>query len=1079
VRNISTIICVAFCLWSAMLSAQDVTPIVNRPLKGIPGSHGLQKEWARIGPILNEAVRRMGPEGVRNGLQKNEAWNFTVGSAKNWWATDLVAYTEYGVPSTCRAVGTNCYVFVEDALWNSRVIQQTVDTIRAAFDLRTPANGSKGIYQLDTEYFGMPPNVDADPKIIILVLDVKDGYSGGSSYTAGYFYSINQYSEAIVQQQLGSTRHSNQAEIYYLDANPANLMTASGFTQGASTTAHEFQHMIHFNYDQYEVSFVNEGMSESASRLCGYRDRSPAEYYQNTNVDFLGWNQTGDVLDDYSRAMVFSWYLVEQFGSNLTKRIVSSTQTSVTGYSAAFAAMGSSKTYDDVLKDFAVATMVNDTTVDSRYGFRSSVGGHPALHRTFTTTNVSLTQDTLRPNGTKYIQFFGGDSLQFTINSANALSVKAILSGSAGVRVENVTQGVPYLVPSYGVGYSKVTFAVTNMFQVFDAFFSYSSSGRGGAVASTIQYAGSPYAYLSMPSTNQKLAVRFTPTSSGRLYSTSVMFNAGANGVKGTGTLRVSVAQNMSGSIGGIPGTQLGTSIDIPFSKLLSGLYNEIDLIPTGATVSIGTEFHVIYEVIGGVGDTLQFLLDNGTLNPSNRTSAYRVGVNGLNWYNRPDPNYAAGRTPDNYNLLANVIIIAPTTPPSQPALLSPVTGSELQTTTAVLAWNASSEATSYHLQVSGNSGFSSFIINDSTVSGTSQQVTGLANLTTYYWRVRAKNSVGASAFSSTFSFSIMMVPPSQPSLGSPSDLATVQPTNLTLSWATLSTATAYRLQVSTDSLFSTPFIDDTSLTVTSRWVSGIINGMTYYWRVAARNAFGSSPYSVKRRFTVVNAAQVQVYPGDANNDGIVDVRDILPLGRFFGSTGGTRTSASGSWTPQGISSAWTLAEACYADCDGNGTVNAADVQVIVQNWARTRLGLSIPVPDPRRVCEELIGAIDALGSLSSSMLEIRRELVRYMTDALGIPDQFVLEQNWPNPFNPSTTIRFRIPEDVSSATLTIVNLLGQMIWEHEFVDVRAGAHAVTWTGGTSEGSVAATGVYLYKISAGKYQSVKRMTLLK
>ena len=55
--------------------------------------------------------------------RRSAAWNFSVGYQRTFWATDITLNTEYSVPATCRAVGTNCYIFVEDSNWNTRVTQ--------------------------------------------------------------------------------------------------------------------------------------------------------------------------------------------------------------------------------------------------------------------------------------------------------------------------------------------------------------------------------------------------------------------------------------------------------------------------------------------------------------------------------------------------------------------------------------------------------------------------------------------------------------------------------------------------------------------------------------------------------------------------------------------------------------------------------------------------------------------------------------------------------------------------------------------------------------------------------------------
>jgi hypothetical protein len=92
-------------------------------------------------------------------------------------------------------------------------------------------------------------------------------------------------------------------------------------------------------------------------------------------------------------------------------------------------------------------------------------------------------------------------------------------------------------------------------------------------------------------------------------------------------------------------------------------------------------------------------------------------------------------------------------------------------------------------------------------------------------------------------------------------------------------------------------------------------------------------------------------------------------------------------------------------------------------------------------------------------------------------PTTFALEQNFPNPFNPSTTIRFALPRE-SNVRLTIYNLLGQKIEELVNEHLAPGMKQVTW-----EAKVP-TGVYLYRLdvvgSNGEmYTETRRMTVLR
>ena len=84
----------------------------------------------------------------------------------------------------------------------------------------------------------------------------------------------------------------------------------------------------------------------------------------------------------------------------------------------------------------------------------------------------------------------------------------------------------------------------------------------------------------------------------------------------------------------------------------------------------------------------------------------------------------------------------------------------------------------------------------------------------------------------------------------------------------------------------------------------------------------------------------VEVWPGDANNDGTVDVQDVATIGfyAYRGAAGYRRTPASVEWVPQ-RARAWAEPAATYADCDGNGVVSVRDIAVVLQNYGASRSG--------------------------------------------------------------------------------------------------------------------------------------------
>jgi hypothetical protein len=89
------------------------------------------------------------------------------------------------------------------------------------------------------------------------------------------------------------------------------------------------------------------------------------------------------------------------------------------------------------------------------------------------------------------------------------------------------------------------------------------------------------------------------------------------------------------------------------------------------------------------------------------------------------------------------------------------------------------------------------------------------------------------------------------------------------------------------------------------------------------------------------------------------------------------------------------------------------------------------------------------------------------------VSEKFSLAQNYPNPFNPRTTIKFSIP-DLTYVTLKIYNSLGQEVAQLISQDMNAGVYTTEWNaaGFTS-------GVYFYRLSAGKFSETQKLILMK
>ena len=104
-----------------------------------------------------------------------------------------------------------------------------------------------------------------------------------------------------------------------------------------------------------------------------------------------------------------------------------------------------------------------------------------------------------------------------------------------------------------------------------------------------------------------------------------------------------------------------------------------------------------------------------------------------------------------------------------------------------------------------------------------------------------------------------------------------------------------------------------------------------------------------------------------------------------------------------------------------------------------------------------------------------------YPFNVVGIEEEvvigkevFTLDQNYPNPFNPTTTISFELNNE--NAELIIYNIKGQKIRQFSIFNNQS---SVIWDGKDENNKSVSSGVYFYKMKAGKFVSTKKMILLK
>lgn len=221
-------------------------------------------------------------------------------------------------------------------------------------------NSELGILGILEKYAGDFPNIDGDGVLDIILLDIKDEFEDTGSFVAGFFDPVN----------LIDHEYSNRADIIYLDLFPTLFHQDEIFTERTlSTLVHEAQHLIHAGYEgnQTETVFANEGFSEAIEIVSGFSPRSSSGYIQSPLRTLTSWNYQNPI-PDYSRASLWTHYLIEQFGPEILRKLIQNPRTGVEAYSEEIE-FSSSLNFEKVFQNWGIAMAVNDRSLGNEYGY--------------------------------------------------------------------------------------------------------------------------------------------------------------------------------------------------------------------------------------------------------------------------------------------------------------------------------------------------------------------------------------------------------------------------------------------------------------------------------------------------------------------------------------------------------------------------------------------------------------------------------------------------------------------------------------------------------------------------------------
>jgi len=220
------------------------------------------------------------------------------------------------------------------------------------------------IYPTVSTVFGEPlPRGDEGQKTWILVFNTRDeSYYDceQTSYIAGYF-SASESSE-------------NNKNIMHIDSydwgNRVGPDVARPFLY-EGVFAHEFEHLVHFDIDPDEPSWVDEGLADLSGFLCGYGHSDSHLFNYLAYHPIVSLTFWGGGLEDYGASYLFQLYLYEKFGgSPFVSALVNEQANGIEGIEKTLAAFGYTETFDEIFDNWTVANYIDDTNkAGGKYGY--------------------------------------------------------------------------------------------------------------------------------------------------------------------------------------------------------------------------------------------------------------------------------------------------------------------------------------------------------------------------------------------------------------------------------------------------------------------------------------------------------------------------------------------------------------------------------------------------------------------------------------------------------------------------------------------------------------------------------------
>lgn len=271
------------------------------------------------------------------------------GEAREFWVwdTSVMPPGQRRVRATARAVSEGASIFVEDALWGRSVTEEQVEELARTFFREGPpgsVNPSRGIYAVDTDYFGEPPVPPGGSRHTVVLLADLPAYRG--TVLDGYFNPFDQMTEEEASRY---GQHSNEANVVYLNATGPRAVSSDYMK---AVLAHEFTHLLHHGHDPEEEGWLGEMVSEAAMLANGYHtDMGHVARYASHPERPL----RSDGYVDYGAQMLFAEYLLERYGRGFYRELIRAPEHGVASLDATLQRMGRPERFPELYAGWIVA----------------------------------------------------------------------------------------------------------------------------------------------------------------------------------------------------------------------------------------------------------------------------------------------------------------------------------------------------------------------------------------------------------------------------------------------------------------------------------------------------------------------------------------------------------------------------------------------------------------------------------------------------------------------------------------------------------------------------------------------------